>query len=171
MPLTWLDPLAMDNSTQTVAWLYHSLVWNPRPLYTPPSALSQTHTFHQPLLDAWTRSATWATTGPGAKQGQSQPTATQQSNQASGVPAEPTITQISVLPLEPDTPGESSYAQSVVDDRSRSDEASSRSSGSGNGRAGVLGVVTRVANKEDDGEYRELMDVIASMRSRLGGRG
>jgi hypothetical protein len=35
----------------TVAWLYHRLVWNPRPLFTPQSARKETY---QPALQDWT---------------------------------------------------------------------------------------------------------------------
>ncbi|KAF2845518.1 hypothetical protein T440DRAFT_522538 [Plenodomus tracheiphilus IPT5] len=47
---------------QTVAWVYHSLLWNPRPLYAPLSLQSRTVTssngrvasLYQPLLANWT---------------------------------------------------------------------------------------------------------------------
>ena len=45
-------PLTNPNSTsQTVAWLFHEMLWNPRPLFTPPSARGDTY---EPGLEDWT---------------------------------------------------------------------------------------------------------------------
>jgi hypothetical protein len=47
-------------TTQTVAWLYHQIHWNPRPLYTPPAEKAKRNdanahaTLYQPLLENWT---------------------------------------------------------------------------------------------------------------------
>jgi hypothetical protein len=44
-------------TTQTVAWLYHEVLWNPRPLYTPPVEKAKRKeanaTIYQPLLKSW----------------------------------------------------------------------------------------------------------------------
>lgn len=49
---TTLFPLTNPNSTsQTVAWLFHEMMWNPRPLFTPPSARGE---MYQPGLQDWT---------------------------------------------------------------------------------------------------------------------
>ncbi|KAH7408699.1 hypothetical protein DE146DRAFT_752821 [Phaeosphaeria sp. MPI-PUGE-AT-0046c] len=89
-----------NNATQTVAWLYHSLRWNPRPLYTPPTARSQTSTLYQPLLDSWVKEATWDT---------AQATSSLHNRQSHKTPFEPTITQKLVSSQGADTPAESRY--------------------------------------------------------------
>jgi hypothetical protein len=55
----------------------------------------------------------------------------------------------------------------VENDKLRSDEAA-RSKSSVSGRAGAMGVMTKFETVEDEqGKNSDLMDVIASMRSRL----
>jgi hypothetical protein len=45
-------PFVNPNATaKTVAWLYHEVRWNPRPLYTPPA--EKTKGLFQPLLEGW----------------------------------------------------------------------------------------------------------------------
>jgi hypothetical protein len=63
--LTTSFPMVNPNATsQTVAWLYHSLLWNPRPLYTPPASRSANATLYQPLLESWIPSFLNASTTP-----------------------------------------------------------------------------------------------------------
>jgi hypothetical protein len=43
-----------ENAEETVAWIYHEIRWNPRPLYTPPT--KRNVPMYQPLLEGWTPS-------------------------------------------------------------------------------------------------------------------
>lgn len=149
-----------SNSSQTIAWLYHSLLWNPRPLYTPPSALSQTDKLYQPLLDSWIRTATWA----GATT--THPPPMQSTKEAPRTPFDPTITQMALLRLEPDNAAESTFASL----RSES-EARTRTTSKQGGEVGVMTKVQDVVGQEEEDEgWRDLVSVVQSMRSRLDGR-
>ncbi|KAF1917539.1 hypothetical protein BDU57DRAFT_593908 [Ampelomyces quisqualis] len=85
-------------SSKTVAWVFHSMLFLPRPLHTPKS-----HTLvggmYQPLLDDWTRGFLYTTT-------MYTPTPTTASATKDGTPGEPTVTQMEVLPKEADIDAE-----------------------------------------------------------------
>jgi hypothetical protein len=88
----FVNPIA---TSQTVAWLYHSILYNPRPLYTPKE--HRTSSMYNPLLTNWTHSFiydTALTTSPPSSL--SAISTTPRSS-----PFSPTITQSAVMPLGP----------------------------------------------------------------------
>jgi hypothetical protein len=47
-------PLVNPNATSsTVAWVYHELLWNPRPLFTPAAEKAKKGEMYNPQLDGW----------------------------------------------------------------------------------------------------------------------
>jgi hypothetical protein len=89
-------PFVNPNATsQTVAWLYHSLLHNPRPIFTPRAQKSSP--YYNPLLENWTRSFVYDNM-PGLS--------TTASTASRRAPFSPTITQAPVMSLEPDTDAE-----------------------------------------------------------------
>jgi hypothetical protein len=87
-------PFVNPNATsQTVAWLYHSLLHNPRPIFTPKAHRSEV--IYNLVLADWKHSFTDHTTP-----------APKTTGDTSRPPFEPTITQSAILPLDPDSDAE-----------------------------------------------------------------
>jgi hypothetical protein len=92
--LSW--PFVNPSATsQTVAWLYHSMLHNPRPIFTP--KVQKSSSYYNPLLENWTRSFVYDNT---PRLSTTAGTAPQRA------PFSPTITQAPVMSLEPDTDAE-----------------------------------------------------------------
>ncbi|KAF2821490.1 hypothetical protein CC86DRAFT_386441 [Ophiobolus disseminans] len=114
-------PLVNPNSTtQTVAWVYATVLWNQRPLYTPPAEKAKRKAdVHAPLynpdLNGWKHEFIYETLTPSAPTSSVTPLPTPApssptdsiSTTQSG--AKPTITQQSVLGKDPDNKDESAY--------------------------------------------------------------
>ncbi|KAF1847594.1 uncharacterized protein K460DRAFT_61313 [Cucurbitaria berberidis CBS 394.84] len=57
MVTSWalVQPNASSSLQSTVAWVYHSVLWNPRPLFTPSDAIAAASgKLYNPLLEGWT---------------------------------------------------------------------------------------------------------------------
>ena len=165
-------PLVAPNATtQTVAWVYHSVLWNPRPLFTPAAEKSRSNgeepTLYNPLLKDWTHSFIYETITPPASDVVSTST-TQRSptiSAPSGKPSTtaksgflPTIAQSSVL--SKDTDNDSEIRRSML---SSSSAMSSKTQAIG---ADVNPMPT--AAPTDPSALSELWEEVRSMKSRLG---
>jgi hypothetical protein len=149
-PITSWPFVNPNATTQTVAWLYHFLLWNPRPLYTPKAHKSSS--MYNPLLDRWTHSFIYDTaiyTPPPSSSSLIAPTPTDIRTS----PFSPTIMQSSVMLLEPDSDGEIRASMRSMSDAERSKTT----------RPAVLGS----ADIPDASALSEMMLVVESMRSKL----
>jgi hypothetical protein len=132
-----------NTTTQTVAWLYHSLLWYPRPLYTPLAAkaanANANGTAWNPALDGWTHAFIYETLTATAL-----PTTTATTTPpplVSRNPFVPTLKQSSVLPLDPDSDAEIRASMS-------SRQEAEKSSRSSSGLVGAMGVTRSAAVTE-----------------------
>ncbi|KAH7063909.1 hypothetical protein BKA63DRAFT_572785 [Paraphoma chrysanthemicola] len=92
-------PLTHLNTTsKTVAWVYHSVLWNPRPIYTLKAARSGNGTMYDPALADWTHGfmyeAVTATAGGSTMAKISSPA------RVTGNRFVPAVTQSGLLPME-----------------------------------------------------------------------
>jgi hypothetical protein len=141
----FVNPIA---TSQTVAWLYHSILYNPRPLYTPKE--HRTSSMYNPLLANWTHSFIYDTAL------QTPPPSSLSATPATprSSPSSPTITQSAVMPLEPDSDGEIRESMKSRSDADKSRTTNAPAMASDGPQATSVGI-------------NDLLSIVESMKSKL----
>lgn len=157
-------------TTQTVAWLYHSMLWNPRPLFTPKASKAALNgALYNPLLYDWTHSFIYDTAPYAQASTTTPPVSGSASSTRTRTPISPTISQSSVMPKEADSNDEirASMASKSAAEKSKSVSKTAAAMMEVTGAPTMSGGSTKVP---EDSMLGLFSDLVESMKDMLDGK-